>query len=240
MIGSFVRARAGRRLLTAGAVLALAVGTATLVSAHGGDTNRVHSCKKSDGTLRIIGASEGCRQNETALDWSIVGPPGPSGAPGAAGATGATGAAGPQGPQGPDGAAGAAGAPGPIGPAGPAGAQGATGPAGAQGPAGATGPQGATGPAGPAGGIADREVVLNQETFGPGSSIQTLAVVCPIGKAVVGGGFSMSGVTGNGAMAEPLSMNPSPTSPRSWIVTVRVVSSTSWTLGASAICAREA
>src|SRR4051794_27537730 len=54
----------------------------TVVSAHGGDTTRIHACvKNSGGTVRIVGASEACKSGETAVDWNItgVGVPGPVG-----------------------------------------------------------------------------------------------------------------------------------------------------------------
>jgi hypothetical protein len=63
-----------------GALLAVA-GAASIVSAHGGDTNLVHACvKEANGFVRIVGADEDCNQNEYALDWGIEGPAGPSGA----------------------------------------------------------------------------------------------------------------------------------------------------------------
>ncbi len=47
------------------------------VSAHGGDTTRIHSCVfPNQGpvrVLRIIGATETCRENETPLDWNTQG-----------------------------------------------------------------------------------------------------------------------------------------------------------------------
>src|SRR5690242_6469414 len=65
------------------------------VGAHGGDPSLMHSCIKSDGTLRIVGPSELCKSSETARDWSIAGPAGPQGPQGQQGPTG------PQGPAGP-------------------------------------------------------------------------------------------------------------------------------------------
>ncbi len=53
--------------------------TASLVSAHGGDTNLIHACVKSNGQIRIVDANEECRNNESSLDWNIQGEPGPSG-----------------------------------------------------------------------------------------------------------------------------------------------------------------
>jgi hypothetical protein len=71
--------------------LGVAAGT-FLVSAHGGDTSKIHACvKNSNGTLRIVGANDTCANNETALDWNIQGPPGPSGPPGPTGIPGSGG-----------------------------------------------------------------------------------------------------------------------------------------------------
>src|SRR5687767_10032739 len=87
-----------------------------LVSAHGGDTTRVHAClNPGSGTIFVVGPNEACGPNQTALDWNIQGPVGPIGATGPAGAIGATG------PQGDIGLIGPAGAIGPQGPAGPTG-----------------------------------------------------------------------------------------------------------------------
>jgi hypothetical protein len=98
------------------AVGAALIGGATLVSAHGGDTSLIHSCvNENSGTVKIVGASDSCKTNETALDWNIQGPTGPAGPTGPQGPTGDTG------PTGPTGATGATGPAGPVGPAGPAG-----------------------------------------------------------------------------------------------------------------------
>jgi type VI secretion system secreted protein Hcp len=69
-------------VLGTAAVLSLVAG---LASAHGGDADRVHACVGSNGDVRILGASDDCKANETALDWAIQGPRGETG---------------PQGPQG--------------------------------------------------------------------------------------------------------------------------------------------
>ena len=82
----------------------LLIGGSTWVFAHGGDVNLIHACvNNSSGTLKIVGPNASCKNNETALDWGIVGP---------------AGTAGPQGPAGPQGE---------LGPAGPAGASGVSG-----------------------------------------------------------------------------------------------------------------
>lgn len=85
----------------------------SMVSAHGGDTSRIHAClNPGNGTIYVVGANLSCGPNQTALDWNIQGPQGPQGA---------------QGPQGPAGPQGPVGATGPIG---PVGLQGVTGPQG--------------------------------------------------------------------------------------------------------------
>jgi hypothetical protein len=96
-------------------------------SAHGGDPSLVHACvNNGSNNVRIVGASQGCLNSETARHWAITGPQGP---------------AGPTGPQGPAGPQGDTGLQGPQGTTGPQGPQGTTGP---QGPQGATGATGAT------------------------------------------------------------------------------------------------
>lgn len=46
-------------------------GILPFVLAHGGDINLIHGCiRPLTGLLRIIGATEMCGSNETALDWS--------------------------------------------------------------------------------------------------------------------------------------------------------------------------
>jgi hypothetical protein len=94
----------------------------TIVSAHGSDTSRIHSCvNRSSGALQIVGADEACKDNETALDWNIQGIQGPTGPQGPQGIQGIQGPIGPQGLPGVPGAAGATGAQGPQGVPGPAG-----------------------------------------------------------------------------------------------------------------------
>lgn len=75
------RGRSSRlaRWLTVGITLALgiSIGAGAAVMAHGGNTASVHGCvNNNSGTLRIVGATEECKTNETALDWSIQGPKG--------------------------------------------------------------------------------------------------------------------------------------------------------------------
>ena len=63
-------------------VAAVFLGAATLVSAHGGDTSKVHSCVSKIGAIRIVGADTLCDSKETPLDWATQGVPGPPGADG--------------------------------------------------------------------------------------------------------------------------------------------------------------
>src|ERR1051325_9730294 len=105
-----------RWVLLSGVIIATLVGATMIVSAHGGDPTKVHSCVLATappraglsdsevtalpkGSVRIVDPNEACAANEVAVDWSLTGtglqgPPGPAGPPG------------PQGPQGPAGASG--------------------------------------------------------------------------------------------------------------------------------------
>ena len=145
-------------------------GIAAYVSAHGGDTTRIHSCvSNSSGSLRIIAATGTCRGGETALDWNIAGPVGPIGPMGPQGAVGLIG------PQGPQGA---------VGPQGP------TGPQGEPGVAGAVGPQGSAGPEGPAGtnGVSGWQRISVDYWYGVGETIAP-STECPAGTRPTGGGW---------------------------------------------------
>jgi hypothetical protein len=72
-----------------------------VISAHGGDPNKIHSCFKSSQTpVRIVGPNEDCKPNESSLDWNIEGVQGPTGPSGPAGPSGPTGPTGPTGPPG--------------------------------------------------------------------------------------------------------------------------------------------
>ena len=108
------------------ALLALLVGIGgvMLVNAHGGNASLIHACvKNSNGSIRIVAANSSCNaNNETALDWNILGPQGPQGP---AGPDGPQGPIGPQGAEGPQGPAGEAGEQGPQGERGESGAAGA-------------------------------------------------------------------------------------------------------------------
>jgi Collagen triple helix repeat (20 copies) len=130
---------------------------------HGGNTALVHSCVKSSGGVRIVGARSKCHRGERALDWPksarrTRGAPGLSGPPGARGPTGVAG------PTGAPGAAGSQGAKGDRGPTGPGGSNSST---GASGPRGATGPPGVAGPTGPAGTVStvDRAISIPLASF---------------------------------------------------------------------------
>jgi hypothetical protein len=124
----------GRRagLAVATAVLAAGGGIAYAALPSG---EAIHGCvQKSSGQLRVIDpASDSCKSQESAVDWSVTGP------------------AGSQGPAGPQGPAGAKGDKGDPGQAGAAGAPGAKGDAGIQGPTGPTGPKGDKGDRGDVG-----------------------------------------------------------------------------------------
>jgi hypothetical protein len=63
-------------------------GLVSTAAAHGGDTTVVHACVKDNGNVRIIGASEDCKAQETAQHWSITGPAGPAGPAGPGGPAG--------------------------------------------------------------------------------------------------------------------------------------------------------
>jgi hypothetical protein len=103
-VGQWLRRGMRYGLMAAlGAVVATSVAT---LSAHGGDAAKVHGCYLTVpnpgnnpplGTVRIVGANETCKQNETARDWNAQGVPGPQGPQGATGAAGAQGPAGPSG-----------------------------------------------------------------------------------------------------------------------------------------------
>src|SRR5688572_9869958 len=103
----------------------LGSGLTAMVSAHGGDTTRIHACLNAgNGTIYVVDAHQTCGQNQVALDWNIQGPQGPQGLQGIQGPPG------PQDLQGVPGQTGQTGAQGPTGPAGPQVPQGPTGPGG--------------------------------------------------------------------------------------------------------------
>jgi hypothetical protein len=74
------------------------------------------SANTNNSSLRLIGANDTCRDNETKIQWNLSGATGPKGD---TGATGPQGEPGPTGPQGPQGEIGATGPQGPQGETGP-------------------------------------------------------------------------------------------------------------------------
>lgn len=71
------------------------------IAVHAQSGNTIQGCyKNSDGTLRQVNSPSDCKQNETSISWSIVGPQGPQGIQGVPGTQG------PAGPQGPPGISG--------------------------------------------------------------------------------------------------------------------------------------
>ena len=146
-------------------VVLISLMSATLVSAHGGNTALIHSCvNNTSGEIKIIAANANCPSNYRSLDWNIQGP------------------AGQQGPIGPVG---------PVGPTGPVGPIGPVGPMGPQGLQGDPGPQGLQGIQGPAG-ISGLEIVTADSGTLNTDIIYEYAE-CPAGKQVLGGGFSTAG-----------------------------------------------
>jgi hypothetical protein len=104
------------------------------------------ACVSNAGQVRLIAASESCRNSERRVASDLLG-----GGQGTAGPAGPQGPAGPAGPQGPAGAQGVQGPAGPAGPQGPQGLQGPQGERGLQGERGVDGATGATGAQGPQG-----------------------------------------------------------------------------------------
>lgn len=102
-----MRATSSVRTIGMAAALALLIGSsATLVLSDGGNATAVHACvHKTSQLVRIVGADENCRANETPLHWAIIGPAGPQGLQGLQGPQGLQGLQGPQGERGPAGAA---------------------------------------------------------------------------------------------------------------------------------------
>jgi hypothetical protein len=176
---------------------AAAVGSTILLLAVGPTAgDQMRGCVNASGGLRIIGASESCRGNESFVAWNMTGPAGPQGAQGVAGPMGATG---PQGPRGLPGDRGANGAPGPQGERGLVGPQGGAGSSGQQGPAGAKGDRGDVGPQGPPGapgaqgpsGASSLNTVMARSllTFvlPRGNPASTIDVTCPANHIAVSG-----------------------------------------------------
>jgi hypothetical protein len=88
----------GRYGMIAVTVAGAAFGLGAYISAHGGDTSRIHGCVDSrTGALRVVGATQNCTASkETTLDWNIEGPAGPQGIPGPTGPSGLPGAGSPR------------------------------------------------------------------------------------------------------------------------------------------------
>src|SRR3982750_3734061 len=89
-------------------LLALVLLVIVPLSVAANNPNVLEACiNPGNGGMRLVDATTTCHNNETRVQWNIVGPEGPIGPPGA---TGPQGVAGPQG---------TTGAQGPVGPVGP-------------------------------------------------------------------------------------------------------------------------
>jgi hypothetical protein len=110
--------RAGIACFAVLAVVFLAVPIAHLASAPPPPTVLEACVNPGNGNMRLVDAGEVCHNNETRVQWNVVGPQGPAGPQGPVGQQGPQGATGPQGLTGDPGPAGPAGAAGPAGPAG--------------------------------------------------------------------------------------------------------------------------
>lgn len=180
-----------------------------------GPSGQIRACSGGNGQLRLIGAGDSCKNNETLAVWSITGPQGPPGNQGPRGPAGKDGAPGNQGPPGIAGDPGKPGVPGNQGPEGPAGDQGKPGPPGNRGADGPEGPPGSpgrdgkpgnvgpAGPPGPAGAI-----IVGRLAFGCDT---TTFSISPAGAAVRIPGTNffvdvtamiLEGVPGNGSPKE--------------------------------------
>jgi hypothetical protein len=153
------------------------------------DGEQMRGCVNPSGGLRIIGALESCRGNESLVAWNTSGPSGPMGATGPQGPRGLPGERGANGGlglQGERGAAGPQGSPGERGLSGPKGDVGPQGPAGPQGPEGPAGPQGAQGPAG----ASSVNTVMSRSSLtfvAPRGNPTTIDVTCPVDHIAVSG-----------------------------------------------------
>src|SRR5436309_2300782 len=97
----------GRACVVAGLPLALLLVASPLTAMAQSSSGVVYACvQQSSAQVRIINATETCRQSETRVSWNIVGPEGPKGDPGPPGSQGLPGAPGLQGPEGPSGLSG--------------------------------------------------------------------------------------------------------------------------------------
>jgi hypothetical protein len=178
-------------------LLWIGVGAAFVIALGGGiaaaaipDGGVIHGCYNSAGNLRVVDVG-GCRNSETALDWSVTGQSGPAGPTGPAGPAGPAGPTGPAGPAGPKGDTGDTGPQGPAGPAGPPGPKGDTGGTGPQGPKGETGATGPQGPQGPPGAL-DTTSIVSQPVDVPSRVVSpaiSATAICPSGMIAVSGGY---------------------------------------------------
>jgi hypothetical protein len=134
----------------------------------------------------------------------------------------------PAGPQGPQGPRGPAGATGPQGPAGATGSQGPAGPSGPQGPAGKTGPQG---PAGVSG-----YQVITATSPTTATSQKAVAVNCPAGENVLGGGAAPGSLSGDALATQQSYPDNGNTQ---WFASANDLTPnpSAWTLVVYAICA---
>jgi Collagen triple helix repeat (20 copies) len=229
---------------------AAAFGASALTQA---DTNTIQACAGNNGALRMVAAAAACKNNETAVQWNVVGPAGavgpvgpqgPKGGTGAAstvagpkGDTGATGPAGPAGPAGPTGEPGPKGDTGATGPTGAAvqtGAQGATGP---QGPVGPTGPQGQIGPQGPKGdpglGVTGYETIEVESSLPSTQPTRSATATCPAGKKVIGG----AGYINHDQVAEVIGSIIFNNDTQYRVVAHSDSASNNWSVSAQAVCA---
>jgi hypothetical protein len=131
-------------------VLVLLIISAGAVYAFG-EGGVIRACVKDNGQVRIVSDPAECKDQESLLEWNIVGPEGPQGAQGEQGPQGEQGEPGPQGEVGLAGLRGETGLQGEQGEQGDPGPQGLQGEQGIQGEKGETGPKGDTGPQGPQG-----------------------------------------------------------------------------------------
>ena len=54
-----------------GGLVIVALAVVSMASAHGGDTNKIHSCvNNNSGTIKIVSPTASCNNGETALDWN--------------------------------------------------------------------------------------------------------------------------------------------------------------------------
>jgi hypothetical protein len=98
-----------KSVLRTGGVAVLLIGVAVaaigIAAAQDGGTVIRACINNGSGSVKIIGQSDTCQNNERLLEWNQQGIQGPAGPQGPKGDTGAQGPAGPQGPRGPQGPA---------------------------------------------------------------------------------------------------------------------------------------